>query len=220
MRTSLRLLVVFGLVLAMAGPAAAQRGFGGPGGGGIGMLLNNDSVHKELKLSEDQVQKCKAIVKEAREKHAEDFKAAQTLEGEERFAKMRELGKAVNEEITKAAKDVLTADQMKRLNQIELQTRGANAFTDEEIQKKLNITDDQKEKIKTITEDSRAQAKEIFQNAGDDREGARKKFTALQKETMTKITEVLTDEQKKTWKEMTGEPFEVKFEFKKKKEQA
>ncbi|HMC90517.1 MAG TPA: hypothetical protein VKI17_13265, partial [Gemmataceae bacterium] len=48
-----------------------------------------------------------------------------------------------------------------------------------------------------------------FQPGGDQAE-ARKKMAAVQKETMEKITAVLTDDQKKTWKEMTGEPFEYK----------
>jgi Spy/CpxP family protein refolding chaperone len=208
------MVLAFGMVLALVGTAAAQRG-GGGGFGGIGMLLNNKSVQEELKLNDDQVQKVRQIAKEAREKHAEEFKEAQ---GD--FGKIREIAKAMNDEIEKGAKDVLTPEQMKRLQQIELQQRGADAFTDEKVQEKLKLTDDQKEKVKTITEDARKEAKEIFANAGEDREGARKKFAALRKETMGKVTEVLTDEQKKTWKEMVGEPFEVKFEPKKKKEQA
>jgi hypothetical protein len=38
------------------------------------------------------------------------------------------------------------------------------------------------------------------------------KMAALRKETMDKVTSVLTEDQKKTWKEMTGQPFEIKFE--------
>ena len=39
------------------------------------------------------------------------------------------------------------------------------------------------------------------------------KMETLRKETMEKATAVLTADQAKTWKEMTGAPFEVKFEM-------
>ena len=62
----------------------------------------------------------------------------------------------------------------------------------------------------------RQEMQSIFSGGGDPQEN-RKKMQTLQKETMEKVSAVLTDDQKKTWKEMTGEPFEVKFEFQGKK---
>jgi hypothetical protein len=38
-------------------------------------------------------------------------------------------------------------------------------------------------------------------------------MTALRKESMEKAVAALKDDQKKKWKEMTGEPFTVNFEF-------
>ena len=40
-----------------------------------------------------------------------------------------------------------------------------------------------------------------------------KKMAAMRKETLDRVTSVLTDDQKKTWKEMTGASFEIKFDF-------
>ena len=51
--------------------------------------------------------------------------------------------------------------------------------------------------------------REIQQSAGDDRQAAMQKIQALRKETNTKVMALMTDDQKKTWKEMTGEPFEI-----------
>ena len=51
----------------------------------------------------------------------------------------------------------------------------------------------------------------LFQGGGDREENA-KKFAEMRKDTMEKITGVLTADQKKTWKEMTGEPFDVQFQ--------
>ncbi len=40
-----------------------------------------------------------------------------------------------------------------------------------------------------------------------------KKTREVNKDGLEKVNKVLNDDQKKNWKEMTGEPFEVKFEF-------
>ena len=52
----------------------------------------------------------------------------------------------------------------------------------------------------------------IFQENQDDREAAMKKMQELHKETLAKIEAKLNDEQQKTWKEMLGAPFEIKYE--------
>ncbi len=50
---------------------------------------------------------------------------------------------------------------------------------------------------------------EIRQAAGEDFQAAMPKIQALRKETNTKVMALMTEDQKKTWKEMTGEPFEI-----------
>ena len=70
MRTMLRGVVGLGLVALLAGPALAQGrgGFGMMGGGGVGMLIGNESVQKELKLDDTQVTKAKELAEKNREK--------------------------------------------------------------------------------------------------------------------------------------------------------
>lgn len=219
MRAWFMSVLVFGLVALLAGPSAAQDkkkglgGFGGFGGGiGLATLVTNEGVQKELKLADDQAVKAKEIADKLREKHKDEFKGLFKLEGEERRTKMQEVLKTVNEETAKELGAVLKPEQLKRLKQIELQQRGSRAFEDQEVVKSLKISDEQKEKLKAIGEESGKQMREIFQGAQGNREEAAKKFQALRKETMDKALAVLSDDQKKAWKELTGEPFEVKFE--------
>ena len=84
--------------------------------------------------------------------------------------------------------------------------------TSSPIGHKILVRSDLKDKIKSITTESGAQMREIFQSAQNDREGAMKRIAELRKETTTKVTGLLTADQKATWKEMTGEAYEVKFE--------
>jgi len=210
-----------GLIVCLGGLAQSQqkgkgRGFGF-GGGGPAQLLNNKSVQTELKMTDEQITKAKDLAKEINDKHKDDFAAARAIEDrEERGQKMQALNKTVTEEVMKGLPDVLNPDQVKRFKQITVQTQGVRAFSDETVQKELKLTDDQKDKIKTINDDMRQEMQSVFSGGGDPQEN-RKKMQTLQKETMEKVSAVLTDDQKKTWKEMTGEPFEVKFEFQGKK---
>ena len=126
---------------------------------------------------------------------------------------MTELNKEINESTLKAVGEFFKPEQVARLKQISYQTRGAMAFSDPEIAKKLNITDAQKDEIKTITDESNAAMRELFQGFQDDREGTMKKIAEHRKETLSKVVAKLNDEQQKTWKEMIGAPFELKMEF-------
>jgi hypothetical protein len=105
--------------------------------------------------------------------------------------------------------DVLKPDQIKRLKQIELQQAGP---ADPDAQKELKLSDDQKAKIKEIADKSREEGREIFSTAKGNFQEALEKMTKLRKQTQEKELAVLSDAQKKQWKDMTGEPFEVKFE--------
>src|SRR5271165_7485494 len=128
MRTLSKTIVALGLVALMAGPALAQQGRGGGGrggfgggGGGIGMLLSNASVQQELKLDATQIEKAKDLSTKLREKVTA---ATQGLEGQERFAKIREISKELNTEANTSAKEFLKPEQLHRLHQIYHQVQG------------------------------------------------------------------------------------------------
>jgi len=205
---SLRKLVIgFGALALLCTPAFAQgQGRGGFGMGGGPFMLGNPSVQKELKFTEEQTSKAQTALTEIREAHQAEF-PGRDVDQAERATKMAALNKTMNAEAIKALN--LTETQVKRYNQISLQARRGQAFVDPEVVSKLKITDDQKKQIQELNQDTMAKSREIFQNAGDDRAAAMKQLQDLQKETGTKVMALLTDDQKKAWKEMTGEPFEM-----------
>ena len=194
-------------VVAMAvSPALAQQqrqrqgGGRGFGGGGVMNLLGQESVQKELKLSDEQVKK----IQELGTKQREAFQGLRDLSQEERRTKMQELTKAND----KAIGEILKPNQLKRARQIALQRQGATAVLNEDVAKSLNITDDQKQKIREI----QAKAREESQGAGFDEEG-RKKREEVRKQTNEKVMALLTAEQKTKLKEMQGEPFTGEIRF-------
>jgi len=212
MKTVYTTLLGLGLVVLVAGPAAAQgRGFGRMGGNYAG-LLGNASVQKELKLDDAQVDKAKALSEKTMEEMREKMQDLQGLEGQERFTKMAEIGREVNASTLKAAGEFLKPDQVARLKEIANQVRGAQAFADPDVAKKLNITDAQRTDIQEIQRESMQEMGTIFRENQDDPEARMKKMTELRKQTLTKVEAKLNDEQRKTWKELLGAPFEIKYE--------
>ncbi len=210
MRTLKTTVAALGLAALLASPAWAQRGGGFMGGPAA--LLSNKSVQQELKLDDKQVEEANKVSEDLRAKAREAFESAQGLEGAERQKKMQEVRKQQAEELNKTLSTLLKPEQRKRFDQISLQQMGAFAFGSHELQSELKLTDAQKDKIKEISDASREQMREIFQNAQGDRRAAREKMVTLRKETLDKVVAELNDDQKKTWKEKTGAPFEVRFE--------
>jgi hypothetical protein len=214
MRTMIRAMAGLGLVALLACPTFAQgQGRGGMMGmGGLSGLLGNASVQKELKLDDSQTSKAKEVSDKIGEERREKMSGLQDLSQEERREKMTAIGAELNASTLKAIGEFLKPEQVTRLKQISYQQRGAGAFSDPEIAKKLNITDSQKTDIQSIVTDSFSQMQTIRQENQDDREAMMKKMGDLRKETLDKATAKLNDEQQKAWKDLIGSPFEVKYE--------
>ncbi|MFO0808387.1 MAG: hypothetical protein U0746_07175 [Gemmataceae bacterium] len=239
MRYTARVVLSLGLAAALAGPAAAQRNQqpgGGRGMGGnasFGALLQNEAVQKELKMEKDQADKVIEAVKKVQEKHADDFAKLRDLSQDERRTKTQELTATVNGETLTAIGDMMKPEQLTRLKQIELQRAAAAGYARKEIQTALKLSDEQKDKVKTLVADYEKQMQELVGARGQGGQGGQgkggqgkggqgkggqggrglganqEKVTALRKEVAEKFVALLDDSQKKTWKGLTGEPFEV-----------
>ena len=215
MRMRTRVLLTAALVFAAVGSAQAQRpgggGFpgGGGGGGGGGMnirslIMTSKPLQDELKISEDQAAKFKELA----EKQSEAMKGVVAFGGdeEEQIAAMEIRLKLMKERVA-FVKATLSAEQQKRLGQIEKQALGSGAFTNAKVAKELGVSEEQTETIKTINTDMQKEMRELFQG-GFDAE-SQKKVALMRTETQEKIVKVLTDDQQKKWKEMTGETFDT-----------
>lgn len=119
--------------------------------------------------------------------------------------------KKLPDAVQKALAEVLDAKQVARLKQINLQQRGATALFDPAVAAQLKISDSQKEQIKTVMAESRKEMAELFKQ-GRGRESFEKMAT-LRKESQEKVEKVLSDEQRKAYKEMLGEEFKLQSPF-------
>src|SRR5262249_32466009 len=152
---------VVAVVALATTPALAQRQ-GGRGRGGFApsplMLLTQKPVQEDLKLSEDQVKKIQELQKsQPQQGRLGGFQKLSQEERDELRKKMEALA-AANK---KAIAEILTPDQVKRVDQITLQARGAGAFADAKVAEALNLTEEQKEKIKALQDDFQSAAGEL-----------------------------------------------------------
>jgi hypothetical protein len=206
-------LVALGLAAVLTTPAMAQqRGRGGFGFGraGLSMLLSNASVQEELKLDDSQKDKAREFAEKAREKMTAAREELQGLDQEERMKKFREMAAESNTAARKFAAETLKSEQVKRLEQIELQVGGANAFAEEGLQKKLSLTDDQKSAVASINESSMQELREIGRDV--DFQERMEKTREIRSKALDSIKGKLTDEQKTKYTELLGSPFEIKYE--------
>ena len=169
-------------------------------------------MQEELKITKEQKEKIDEANKKIQEKNRDTLAKLRDLSQEERRAKLQAIQKETTQELTKAAD--LTSEQKKRFGQIQLQQLRTRAFTNADVQKQLKLTDEQKETIKTALKVGEEKIKEETKDLDPRTDGQkiREIRQKVGKETQGKIAASLTSEQKKTWADMVGEPFEVKFE--------
>jgi Spy/CpxP family protein refolding chaperone len=221
MRITSRLIASTILVLALAVGASAQQpprpggggfgGFGGFGGGGFGgggqslktTLLTNKALQDELKISDDLKEKFTKF----QEAQVAEMQKLATLgqDDDDQIARLKAQIKVIEDR--KALLKDLSSEQTKRLEQIDRQRMGLGAFNNEKVVKELKLSDDQKDKVKTINDEMNKDMRELF-TAGFGAD-TQKKIASLREEAMDKAVELLTADQRKQWKEMTGEKFDL-----------
>ncbi|VTS02974.1 hypothetical protein [Tuwongella immobilis] len=185
-------------------------GFGGAGGGGWTGVMNFPGVREELKLSEEQQEEFGKLMSEQREKQKGIFEKMKDLSREERMTKFNELRKEMSEENTKNLTKVLKPEQITRLKQIYFQQIGVLGYEDsDDLKKELSLSEDQREKLKSISTDFRKDMQDLF-SGGPGNAGNFEKMQMIRKEAMESAQNLLTDDQKKKWESLVGEPFEMR----------
>jgi hypothetical protein len=168
---------------------------------GPGLLLFNPDVHKELKLSNEQSGKLKDSLTKVTAKYKDAFAKFQKAPPSPQEAE--KVGKAFNDDSQKAIAGILDAKQLKRFKQIQWQLAGVGALHDPELQKELKLSDEQKKKLDGIVKEMTQKMQEM----GKRGETSQAKYEAVAKEAEQKMKALLTEEQRKNYKELEGPEF-------------
>jgi serine/threonine protein kinase len=159
-------------------------------GAGQLWLLSQPAVLDDLGLTDEQRKKVKDL-------WARGGNGFPRLRGQQ----FLEMAHAQDKEV----RQILRPQQRRRLGQIELQRQGIWAFHEPTVAAELKLTAEQRERIQLIEEDTFRDAFRVRPGASP--EQLRKQHEHRMSLANERLVEVLTREQARRWREMTGEPF-------------
>jgi hypothetical protein len=174
-------------------------------------VVFREKVLDELKVSDEQRDK---LMQQLIERIMETGPFLDSLKddtGPDREKKLDEHRKNAREKLAKQMKKVLEPGQLTRLRQVTLQQDGAFALSQDEVRKELKITQEQMMKFMAIMQELHKNVQTLVKEAqsGGKPEEIRPKIEQLRNEHAKKLEAVLTDDQKKQWKEMLGPKCEL-----------
>jgi len=205
--------------------ASSAQGFGGGGQRGMMrmfqgskmatvMLLGREDVQGELKVTDDQKAKLDALKTGARDRfRTVAMSVPRTDDQEANMKAMGEKMQALMDSMTKETLAILDDAQKKRLNQLGVQVAGSLAVLQPDISKELNVTAAQKAKIDDLQRLQGEANQGIWERVGNqeiDRDEATEMMGKNGKILEESVLKILTDDQRKKLKEMSGEPFAFK----------
>jgi len=167
------------------------------------MLLLQPSVCKELNLSPDKRKKVEDFA-EVQWKKAQALANLDEKERDQRFDEM-------TKENQRFLSEILSPDQKKRLDQIELQTASLLCVTRPDIAKELNLSEEQKKRAAQMQLEARDEEEQIIHETSEEQKDA--KLHELEETCRKRFLELLTDEQEKKWQELIGPPFKGEIRF-------
>jgi serine/threonine protein kinase len=178
-------------------------------GAGQHKLLKERAVLADLRLEQGQGEMIQKVMEEMDRRWGASFRDFGRLNAEER----RDLFLRLARETEADLDEVLTTQQRQRLRQIELQQKGDRAFEEPEVTAALKLTAAQKEQIRALREKAFFRGRHHHEGpVGGPPPGPPGRpggphpppGPALVKQIEM---DVLTAEQLRRWREMTGEPF-------------
>jgi hypothetical protein len=170
-----------------------------------------ERVQDEIKLSQAQ----KAKLREAFPGYVRETMKASASFGnstaEERNRRLSNYRQQAQEKLAAFLKGSLNDEQLRRLQQLNLQQEGPFALLSGTIGNELNITDEQRMQFMQLVQEMQQKIEPLIretQSGGDPQELGRK-ISLVRKDQETRIVMLLSDAQRKQWQAMLGKPFDL-----------
>jgi hypothetical protein len=175
-------------------------------------MIFRDKVQEELKLSDEQK---KMLEKRLQDTHQDTMQLFQKLadkEPEEREKELHAYREKAQENLTAFLQGLLQEEQSKRLRQVMLQRDRLFALLgNAEITKELEITDKQRQQFGEVAQQMHKKIEPLMKEAqkGGNPQEIGPKIRKIRKEQEERIEALLSDAQKKQWKEILGKPLDL-----------
>jgi len=215
------------------GPDREARGGRNRFGNALLELLDVQAVQRELKLGQSQLDELKKLdaddLRGTRPETAGRGNSGDPRAGDPRVraaagadeansdgqnrARRNAFRLARQQAVRARLAEVLSPEQLDRLNQLYLQTRGWDALLDPEVIEALAITSSQHDELRAVSERLEAATEEwlkgFWKPGGVDRDIMRRRLETIRADADRSFAAVLTAEQQGQLKELQGKPFEL-----------
>jgi hypothetical protein len=175
-------------------------------------IIFRSNVQEDLKLAEAQKQQLLAKLPDYVQETMQRFEALKDAIPQEREQAMQEYRRKADAKLTALLKDVLDTKQQDRLFQVQLQQAGVFALLGQNPAfAKLKITNEQRQRFMTEVENMHKQIQGLVKEveSGGNPEEIFPKVREVRKVHAGRIEAILTDIQKKQWRELLGKPLHL-----------
>ena len=167
-------------------------------------VVFRDKVQQELELTKEQKEKLEEVLPDA----MLFFQKIKGLKPEEQEKELRAYRPTAHEKLAAVLKEALNEGQRTRLRQIELQR---DQLFGGEIWKDLQVTDEQQKQFMPLIQQTQKKIETLLKEipAGGKPDEVRTRVLKAREDLEGQLEALLTDAQKKQWKEMLGKPMEA-----------
>ncbi len=180
---------------------------------GGSFLVTRGKVQEELKLTKEQKEQLEQHLRELIPDLLQSLKKIEGLKPEERKKEFGAYRQKANEKLAAVLKETLNEGQRSCLRELVLQQEGL--FGDGETWKDLQVTDEQRKQFMAEIQQTQKKIAPLMEEAqtGGKPDEIRPKVMKLREDLQGKLEALLTDAQKKQWKEMLGKPVDLSLLF-------
>jgi hypothetical protein len=176
---------------------------------GLSLILRH-KVQEDLKLTKEQEEKLEHHLPGLATEFFQTMDVLRDLTSEERDKKLGVYRKKAHEKLAAILKEMkLDQNQRKRLHELELQQLGL--LDGDVIGKDLRVTDEQRQQFMGLVEDMQKRIEPLIKDAqsGGNPQEIWPMIKKIRKEHEVRLMALLTDAQKKRWKEMLGKSLDL-----------
>jgi hypothetical protein len=185
----------------IAQPAfGTQNQFGNP-------LYQYANVGRSLNLTDQQVKRLNAANDQLRQRYQSQIARLNGLTETQRAAELQRIQATQQNEYLSSMNGVFTPLQIQRYRQLEYQAQGPAAFSNPEVQKRLNLSDLQIRRLQNLQEESTRDLRSPAQNVGVTGPDAFARYKSFRQDFDERANLLLNEDQRLAWQEMIGEPF-------------
>jgi len=210
MRLVARYVLVPALALLLAGTVHAQR-TQPPGASQVTPaypytppLYYNQDVARALNLTPEQINRLNQETGRLQTSYRTDW---DRLNERDRAARRDELLRRYNTDWMRSAGSILNEQQANRYRQLDLQNRGLDALSEAEVQRRLNLTDAQQRQLRELRDRTETERRNLPSTDRLRSDDGLRRWRDFQDQTRSRMNRILTEEQQRSWRDLTGTPY-------------